>query len=166
MRSGDILRLRWNNIQQDFRNKCQTLNFVPHKTAHHNKRREVFFPITGELAEVLSTWREQQKNPEAGLIFPSTKTGVLMDKNAYHRHWTTVKALGELSEDLQFYALRHNFITERVNAGWPLLAIAKLVGHADTSMIAENYFNPDADNLAALMMSMEQIKPTAQEASA
>jgi len=160
MRSGDILRLRWTNIQQDFRNKCQAVNFIPHKTAHHNKRREVFFPITGELSEVLSAWREQNGNPDNGLMFPSRASGAVMDKNAYHRHWASVKTLGGLPEDLQFYALRHNFITERVNAGWPLLAIAKLVGHADTSMIAENYFNPDGDNLAALMMSMEKQSKT------
>lgn len=155
MRPGDILRLKWSSIRQDFRNKCEALVFKPHKTQHHAKAIEVVFPITAELSHILRAWQQQNGNPETGLLFPSRKNGELMDKSAYHRHWTNVKKLAGLRDDMHFYSFRHTFISDRVNAGWPLLQIAKLVGHKTTDMIAQNYYREDLDNLAGLLAALE-----------
>jgi len=154
MRPGDIARLRWTNIQTMARIKGDALKFKPHKTLHHANPIEVTFPITGELAQVLTDWRKQTGNPKAGLVFPSNRVDTQMDKNAYQRHWTMVKKLAELPADVQFYSFRHSFISDRVNAGWPLLRLAKLVGHKTTDMIAANYYRDDLEELAGALRAM------------
>jgi len=154
-RPGDILRWRWNDLQTDLRARCEVLRYTPHKTAHHDNPAEVVFPLTGELADVLKTWRQQQGNPSTGLMLKSERTGGPMDRNAYPRHWSTVKTLAGLPDDMDFYNLRHTFISDRVNAGWPLLRIARLVGHKTTEMIAQNYYREDLDDLTAVLQAME-----------
>lgn len=167
MRPGDIARLRWTNIVTMARIKGDALKFKPHKTLHHANPIEVIFPVTGELAQVLTDWRKQNGNPKTGLLFPSKRIDTHMDKNAYQRHWIEVKKLGELPPELQFYSFRHSFISDRVNAGWPLLRLAKLVGHKTTDMIAHNYFRDDLEELAGALRAMDTTpQPAAREARA
>jgi integrase len=166
MRPGDIARLRWTNIVTMARIKGDALKFKPHKTLHHANPIEVTFPITGELAQVLADWRKQNGNPKTGLMFRSGRVETHMDKNAYQRHWTKVKKLGELPAELQFYSFRHSFISDRVNAGWPLLRLAKLVGHKTTDMIAHNYFRDDLEELAGALRAMDAPSQLAREARA
>lgn len=167
MRPGDIARLRWTNIVTMARIKGDALKFKPHKTLHHANPIEVVFPVTGELAQVLNEWRKQNGNPKTGLLFPSKRTDTHMDKNAYQRHWIEVKKLAKLSPELQFYSFRHSFISDRVNAGWPLLRLAKLVGHKTTDMIAHNYFRDDLEELAGALRAMDTVpQPAAKLARA
>jgi len=154
MRPSDIRRLRWSDIRQDFRAKVGVLVFTPNKTAHHNNPVEIQFPIAGELTAILNGWREQKGNPEIGLMFPSPRTGGLMDKNAYQTHWARVKELGEARSEIHFYCYRHNFISDLVNHGFPLMAIAKLVGHKTTDMIAKNYYRGDLDDMAGMVAAL------------
>lgn len=154
-RPGDVLRLRWTNIQTDLRSRCEVLRYTPRKTEHHEDPIEIVFPITGRLVEVLSTWKQQQGNPSRGLLFPSERTGKAMNRTAYHRHWHKVKELADLPANLDLYNLRHTFISDRVNAGWPLLRLAKLVGHKNTRMIAETYYRDDTDDLSTVLLAME-----------
>ncbi|WP_339857967.1 tyrosine-type recombinase/integrase [Pseudohongiella acticola] len=167
MRPGDIARLRWTNIVTLARIKGDALKFKPHKTLHHANPIEVTFPITGELEQVLTDWRKQNGDPKTGLVFPSKRIDTHMDKNAYQRHWIEVKKLGDLPAELQFYSFRHSFISDRVNAGWPLLRLAKLVGHKTTDMIAHNYFRDDLEELAGALREMDRRTQRAtREASA
>src|SRR5690606_19833307 len=99
--------------------------------------------------QVLEQWAEQKNNPQTGLIFASERTGGLMDKKAYLRHWRRVKELAGVRPDIDFYCYRHNFISDKVSKGFPLLAIAKLVGHKTTAMIAKHYFKTGLDKMAA-----------------
>ena len=60
--------------------------------------------------------------------------------------------MGGAPEDLNFYCFRHNFISQLVLQGAPVLAIARLVGHKDGTMISRNYFhlgNQDAADIVA-----------------
>lgn len=154
MRPSDIRRLRWSDIRQDFRTRLKIIKFTPNKTAHHENATEVSFPITGELEQVLEQWASQKHNPQTGLIFASERTGGLMDKKAYLRHWRRVKELAGVRPDIDFYCYRHNFISDMVNKGFPLLAIAKLVGHKTTAMIEKNYFKADLDDMAAMAAAL------------
>lgn len=154
MRPGDILKLQWQNIQTSIRTRGQVLSFRPSKTKHNEKPVDVNFPIVGELLEVLTSWQAQQNNPKSGPVFPA-KSGKIMNDKVYHRHWHEVKRLGGVDPDLDFYSFRHNFISDKVARGWPLLRIAKLVGHKDAGMIAEHYFHDDTDDLADLLAAIE-----------
>jgi integrase len=96
-------------------------------------------PLNQTIVEIMRLWWEQQGKPKTGLVFPSPVTGRQLDKKAYIKPWTRVKKLGGLPADLDFYALRHNFISALVAQGLPMLTIAKLAGHKSTAMIEKHY---------------------------
>ena len=139
MRPADIYSLKWENIQYNRFNGQTSLVFTPSKTRKAENSRKVKFPLAGELKQVIQAWREQQGNPESGLLFRSERTGGKLEKKAHGTHWKQVKELGGVQADLDFYSFRHNFISELVSKGVPVLTIAGLVGHKDGSMIAANY---------------------------
>jgi len=147
MRPADVRRLRWDNIRKDDRNGIEVLKFTPSKTAHHPDPIEVHFPIKAELKFVLDKCREDRFS-DSELMFPSERIAGTLDKNAYQTHWTQVKKLAGVSPATDFYCFRHNFISDLVTRGLPLLVIARLVGHKTTDMIAKNYYKQDLDDLA------------------
>ena len=154
MRPSDIRRIKWTNIRQDFRTRLMILDFTPNKTKHHANPARIEFPINGELQEVLNLWREQNGNPKGGLIFASERTGGILDKKAYQRHWLKVKQLAGVREDIDFYCFRHNFISDLVAMNFPLITIARLAGHKTTAMIEKIYFRADLDDLAGMAAAL------------
>ena len=162
IRPGDIRALKWEFLSYNRFNEQTLLTFTPQKTKDKgNKAATVQFPVGGELLEVFTKWREQQDNPQTGYIFQSDRTGGVMDKKAYRAHWLKVKKLAGITEDLDFYAFRHNFISQLILQGAPLLAVAKLVGHKDGTMIAENYFHLGNQDAAAIVLKFgESISGT------
>jgi integrase len=152
MRPGDIRATKWENLSYNRFNKQTLLTFTPQKTKDKGDNpAKVQFPIGGELLEVFTKWQEQQGSPKTGYVFQSDRTGAVMDKKAYRAHWAKVKKLGGITEGLDFYAFRHNFISQLVLQGAPLLAVARLVGHKDGKMIAENYFHLGNQDAAAIV---------------
>lgn len=153
MRPGDIRALKWEFLSYNQFNKQTMLTFTPQKTKDKgNSAAKVQFPVSGELLDVFTRWRELQGNPEKGYVFRSDRTGAVMDKKAYRSHWIKVKSLAGITEDLDFYAFRHNFISQLILQGAPLLAVARLVGHKDGTMIAENYFHLGNQDAAAIVL--------------
>lgn len=163
MRPGDVRRLRWSDIRRDFRSGHRVLQFTPHKTAHHPNPVEVVFPVTGELATVIDAWRADQDNPESGPVFRSERTGDSIGESAHRRPWAKVKELAGVREDIDFYCFRHNFISDLVNRGLPLMKVARLVGHKDTNMIAENYYRQDLDDMSGLIAALGGDPAPAEE---
>ena len=144
MRPSDIRELQWQNV--DFNKFDPMIRFTPVKT-RHKVRTPVEFPMYDELEAVMRALYEQQGKPAGDQhVFKSERTGGIMDKKAYRRHWLRVLELGGIPESLDFYSFRHNFISERVaDPSIPLMEIAKLVGHSSPDMIAQNYYRPTVD---------------------
>ena len=150
-RPSDILSLKWSDIVIDLKTKCRVLSVTPNKTRHHANPAQIKFPIVGELSDVLAKLRGQQGNPSTGLMFKSDRTGKQLERKAYLAHWLTVKELAGVRTDIDFYTFRHHFISDLVQRGIPLMKIAYLVGHRDTSMIARNYCHHDIDDLSNIV---------------
>lgn len=151
MRPGDIYALKWQNIHSNDLQRTQTLVFVPQKTQHKGDNPiTVKFPISKELKNVFDTWRKQKGMPLSGLLFMSSRTGRELERKSHLKHWKHIKKLGSLPMELQFYSFRHNFISSLVKKGVPLIKIAKLVGHADTTMIVKNYLRTDEEDLLSI----------------
>jgi integrase len=142
MRMGDIYKLDWSNLEHNRFNNSTTLIFTPSKT-NHKAGIIVKFPVTGELLEVFNTLCREQGDPTTGLILKSPKTGRAISSGSHDDHWDAVKKLGMVTPELQFTSFRHNFISELVQRGVPVLTIAGLVGHADGTMISKNYLRHD-----------------------
>lgn len=156
MRPADIYNLKWENLLFNQFNDQTTLTFTPSKTKKAENSRKVKFPVTGELKFVFDSWAAQQEQAKHGLIFKSDRTNKSLERKAHLRHWKHVKALGGVPESLDFYSFRHNFISELVARGVPVLTIAGLVGHKDGSMIAANYLRHDEQDMASHLMSLEK----------
>ena len=137
LRTGDIFGLTWQELNINF----GMLNKTPEKTRDRENPAQISMPLNDDLLAVMKAWHKQQGKPQSGLVFPSPITGDRMDKNAHDRAWDRVKKIGKLPDNLVFYALRHNFISRLVEGGYPLLEIAKLVGHKSSKMIELNYFH-------------------------
>lgn len=135
LRPGDIFSLTWQEANVNFKRITKT----PQKTRHHANPAKVVMEMVEPLHIVLKRWHKQCGRPKSGLVFISPVTGGQLDKKAHGKPWRRVKRLGGLPDDLDFYALRHHFISALVADGVPLLTVAKLVGQKSTQMIERHY---------------------------
>ncbi|WP_417553018.1 tyrosine-type recombinase/integrase [Marinomonas fungiae] len=135
MRSGDLYTLNWQELNTQFKRLVK----VPNKTRHHSDPIKVDLPLDDRITNLMTQWRVQCGNPASGLVFPSEKTGKKMDKKAHVSHWKKVLTLGGIEADLDFYSLRHHFISRMVAGGFPLFTVARLAGHKSVKMIEQHY---------------------------
>lgn len=153
LRTGDIRTLTWQELNLPFKRLTKT----PRKTRHHNDPMQVRQTLNPVILDIMKLWHEQNGRPTTGLVFPSPVTGRELDKKAHVKPWKHVLKLGQV-HDLDFYSLRHHFISALVSHGVPLLTVAHLAGHKSTAMIERHYGHlaPDqaADVLATLGASL------------
>lgn len=135
MRPGDFYSLNWQELNLNF----SRLVKVPNKTRHHGNPSKLDLPLDQNITEVMDSWHKQLGSPVNGLVFPSPVNGNKMDKKAHIRHWKAVLQLGEITSDIDFYSLRHHYISKLVANSVPLFTVARLAGHKSTKMIEEHY---------------------------
>jgi len=135
MRPGDVLNLKWEHVNLENLEISKILN----KTAHHRNQHATKIPISAELKEILKKWHLQNGEPSSGICFQNPKTKKSYGKEAIYRPWKYIKKLGEISSDIQPYALRHNFISQLLMEGVEIFTICKIVGHTDPQMIMKHY---------------------------
>ncbi len=162
MRPGDLYTLTWQEFNINFRRLVK----MPEKTMHRKNPAKLDLPITDALHDVMLPWHVQQGCPISGLVFPSTgkrKRAIDGDtpdhpfsKKAHGKPWAQVLKLGGVDPKLDFYSLRHHFISALVANGAPLLAVAKLSGHKSTAMIEEHYGHLAKSAAANLMQSFSE----------
>jgi integrase len=104
----------------------------------------------------MGKWHLQLGSPTTGLVFPSPTTGHVMDKKAHGTHWKQIILLGGMEAKLDFYSLRHHFISALVSAGVPLLTVAHLAGHKSTAMIEKHYGHLAPDQAADALEMLSQ----------
>lgn len=135
LRPGDLRTLTWAELNVTFGRLVKT----PEKTKDNPDPARITMDLPADLLAIMRAWHAQQGKPQSGLVFPSPKTGRTMNKKTYCDPWAEVKQLGGLAGALDFYALRHHFISTLVAAGVPLFTVARLVGHKGTTMIEKHY---------------------------
>lgn len=139
LRPGDIYTLTWQELNINF----AMLKKITGKSARSIRKGKggtlVEMKLNSTIHGIMKNWWEQSGKPATGLVFPSKVTGAEMAVTAHHKPWKAVKELGNLPENLNFYALRHHFISSLVAQGMPLLAVASLAGHRTTLMIEKHY---------------------------
>lgn len=158
MRPGDLYSLEWTHVNLTFSRLVKKLE----KTKHHNDPTVLDIPLNETVRDVLSKWHEQNGKPKSGLVFPSPVNGKQMDKLAHRKSWNYIKKKtdGLIPAKLQFYSLRHHFISALVSANVPLLSVAKLAGHKGTKMIEQHYGHlAPNDAIEAMRVLGESLKP-------
>ena len=115
-RRGELLRLRWSNV--DF--NLNAINFTETKT---NKDRSV--PMEPIVRDALSRLRDSAGDAEYVFVNPDTKTRYTDVKKSFSA------ACREASiTDFRFHDLRHTFGTRLADAGVDVVKIKELMGHA------------------------------------
>ncbi|MBV0932027.1 tyrosine-type recombinase/integrase [Marinobacterium weihaiense] len=157
LRPGDIRTLTWQELNLPFKRLTKT----PRKTRHHPDPMQIRHTLSDAFSNQMTLWHQQQGSSATGLVFPSERTGGVMSKKAHNTHWDHIIELGEVTEKLDFYCLRHHFISKLVSAGIPLLTVAHLAGHKSTAMIERHYGHLAPDQAAnALAMLSESLSGT------
>ncbi|MDO6691799.1 integrase family protein [Aliiglaciecola sp. 3_MG-2023] len=164
MRPGDLYSMTWQELNLNFK----VIRKHPNKTRHHNNPVEVVLPLDDDILNLMREWYQFIGSPQKGLVFPSPKTGREITNTMHLGHWKKVLALGGLKENLDFYALRHNFISKLLQANVPLSTVAKLAGHKTTKMIEKHYHHmlPKAAAEALSMIAGDFSKPNNLEVKA
>lgn len=135
LRSGDLYTLNWQELNLQFKRLVK----IPNKTRHHNDAIKVDLPLDNTITKILEDWHKQNGSPTSGLVFPSNKTGLKLDRQTHLTHWRKILSLGKIEANLDFYALRHHFISRMVAGGFPLFTVARLAGHKSVKMIEQHY---------------------------
>ena len=139
LRPGDLYTLTWRELNINF----AVLKKITSKSARSVRKGKggtlVEIRLNDTIRATMADWWKQHGKPSDGLVFPSPVNSRQLALTAHHRPWNTVKELGGLPESLNFYALRHHFISALVAQGLPLLAVAALAGHRTTLMIEKHY---------------------------
>lgn len=114
MRRGEILKLRWQDVNLDAR--TLTITAMNSKTS---RARQV--GITSRLmAELQHLWEASPKDP-AELVFGIT--------NSFKNAWKAACAEAQITE-VRFHDTRHTAITRWVSRGLPIAEIMRLSGHS------------------------------------
>ena len=127
-RPSDIVSLKWSHINGD------TIRFTPVKT-QNTSQIEIIETLSPKLIPMLSEWRSKSQSE---WIFPN-KYDVTrhMGDKPHNKAWKAIKELSEL--EVQFYTLRHNYVSQKIIQGTPLYAIARAIGHTSTKQIEQHY---------------------------
>lgn len=133
MRTGDLKTLTWQNLNLNFKR----LSFVPNKTRHHPDHITVTLDLPDSIIDLMSQWKQQGDN-SPGLVFPSVITGKPFDKHAHITHWEKIRTLAELDSALDFYSLRHHWISTLIQSE-NLLQVARMAGHKSVKMLEKHY---------------------------
>ncbi|MCK5852234.1 tyrosine-type recombinase/integrase, partial [bacterium] len=139
LRPGDLYTLTWQELNVTF----AKLKKVTGKSARSVRKGKggtlVEMKLNQRIQSIMKAWWEFNDSPQTGLVFRSPITGAQLTLTAHQRPWKTVKKMGGLPEELNFYALRHHFISSLVTQNMPLLAVASLAGHKSIAMIELHY---------------------------
>lgn len=135
-RTGEALRLRWENVYAD------RVVFMDTK---NGKNRAV--PLTKRAREVLA----QKDRSIAGPFTDIKKNGRLRGM------WDRAKYQLGLSDDKEFvpHLLRHTFCSRLVQRGVPLVVVKELAGHADISTTMR-YSHLSPVNLISAIEALEK----------
>ena len=132
LRLGELLSLRWNNI--DFTSKVIQVQNSETFTTKSRKNRIV--PMSEELFRMLKD-RKEAIRFECDTVFHNAKGKPLKEQTISQQFKSYIRCAG-LNDKLHFHSLRHSFATHLVKKGVPLFAIQKLLGHS-TSKTTEIY---------------------------
>jgi len=120
MRRGEILQLRWSDI-----NFPSSSLIVRGGNAKSGKGRHI--PLNDKAKQALVDWRTPQQSE---WVFPGKNGNPITD---FKKSWQNIVELTGLS-NFRFHDLRHHFASKLVMAGVDLNTVRELLGHSDIKM--------------------------------
>lgn len=169
MRIGELLALKWNNVDLDnaIITVCETLRRVKVYDEKGNSESKILtkgpktekgnrsIPIPKTLVLALKKYQLASYNSEEGLVF-CTKSGLPFQ---YNYVWYTHKALCKKAgiRATSIHALRHTFASRSIEAGIDVKTVSDLLGHANTQITWNTYVHSTNDSKREAANTMEAI---------
>ena len=146
LRRGELLALQWTDLDVESKTLSITkqvnringeLVVSPPKT--RNSVRTLALPQ--QAVDLLIA--EHTKHPRNPYLFPSPKTGIMYDPDAFRRtHDKILKAIG--AEHIRFHDLRHTFATLSLKSGVDVKTLSGALGHYSAGFTLNTYTHATA----------------------
>jgi integrase len=124
IRQGSLFQLLWSDI--DFREGNLTVRPTTEKTG-----KLLHIPMNDVVIEMLNAWRKQTHGEDPDLVFPSPRTGEIMDN--CQSAWENLLQEADIKH-FRWHDMRHDFASQLVMKGVDLNTVRELMGHADMKM--------------------------------
>ena len=99
---------------------------------------------------------EHTKHPCNPYLFPSPKTGIMYDPDAFRRtHDKILKAIG--AEHIRFHDLRHTFATLSLKSGVDVKTLSGALGHYSAGFTLDTYAHVTTDAQLKAAQTMGNI---------
>ena len=164
-RLGDIMRLRWDNIDMGARK----IHYTPHKTAKTKAGRDgVTHGVPPALFALLDKTPKKDRRglvlKDMGSIYPETPAAVCKQiqkvfTDAGIETGAEVEGYGKKVVRVGFHSLRHSYITALLEKGIPADSVRRMAGHADIAMTM-HYFHANESALQAISNALPEIGTT------
>jgi len=158
LRRGEIMGLRWNDIQGGQLHISRSVQVVNNKPEIKDPKSKAGFrtvPIPIHLQEMLS---EVQRISE--YVVPSTK-GNLLSKTAFNKLWNPV--LKQLPFKMVLHQLRHTYATNLHKLGLDPKIMQYLMGHAQLDMTLGTYTDIQDEQLLQASQKIVNILSVSQK---
>jgi len=139
MTKGEILVLRWDNINWDRKNifvNCSLYNGKIKKHTVKNSIREIDIPEN--LVNILRRWQQKCPQGKNNLVFPNI-IGEIQDSK-YVSNLRLTPVMDQLGiANVKFLDLRNTYAALLIEQNLPLTYIQKQLGHNSVQLTAERY---------------------------
>ena len=139
MRKSEILTLKWSNVDLD--NGVITIDLT--NTKNKKKRR---IPINTTFRTIL--YEQKLKSGGSDYVFLSQDGTPYKEHYCINNAFRTARKKAGLT-DLRFHDLRHTAATRMIEAGAPIVAVSKILGHSDIKMTMR-YAHPESSLVDAV----------------
>lgn len=144
MRLGELLGLKWTDIQGDMIHIARSTAMVTHvdKDGNRERYREVWDTKTENsvrdipmLPSTIALLREHKKKQyeffgaQCEFVF-TTESGAMVDHSSFRRSYQRMLERAGIPYR-KFHAVRHTFATEAIRSGMNVKDLQMLMGHAD-----------------------------------
>ena len=147
-RREEVLAFTWADVAPDWTavhvQRAVTLALGPGETTRVARMKGVksqagdrWLPLSPPVVTLLKKWRLQCPATELGLILPSTAGGILHPRTLYDALKRAQAVAGVRPLDLK--AFRHTYATALIQGREDDTQIARLMGHADTTVTRKVY---------------------------
>ncbi len=167
LRRGEILGLRWQDIDDDVIRVKQSLTILsgkPHLTTPKTSKGQRSLTVSENVVKILTEHQQLQKSeavylgeslPETDLVFTSQVGTPVHPRNFERAFKQLIKQAGVSSINL--HGLRHLHVSLLVSKGLDLRAIADRVGHKNPSFTLDVYSHMFAEKRKDSAVGMSDL---------
>jgi len=155
LRVGELLALRWGNVDVDARllRVCQTV-YEGHFDTPKTKRSARIVPFGAETASVFAALRPDAADPNK-LVFAS-KEGTPLDRRNLLKRYVK-PAAKRMGLHVTWHLLRHGYATMLDGVGTPVGTMQSLLGHSAPEITREIYLHAIPQEQRRAVESIERL---------